>query len=205
MTAWTWMRYSYCWILDGGTLGEIAGCPRGAMVAADYGYEGRFVRLCGAPTRLFGSSKYRGAIWLDGAPLFWFVAVRRSPKDVRVVAVPSRDEWELSGIPVLSKPYWEHCRQVVYGRVTFAPQENRWKTRSGGVVVVTGPTCSSSRPWTEKSRVPLTVDVGGRWHPASVGGLAVGAMGVFIFGLYLRAWLRERKALAGEPPRDMIA
>ena len=49
-----------------------------------------------------------------------------------------------------------------------------------------------------------------RW---AVAGLAVGApappkrrlrrregvMGVFILGLYLRAWLRERKALAGEP------
>ncbi len=40
---------------------------------------------------------------------------------------------------------------------------------------------------------------------ASVGGLAVGAMGCFIFGLYLRRWLGERKALAGEPQRDMIA
>jgi hypothetical protein len=45
----------------------------------------------------------------------------------------------------------------------------------------------------------------GRLTGESVSGLVVGAMGVFIFGLYLRAWLRERKALAGEPPRDMIA
>jgi hypothetical protein len=45
----------------------------------------------------------------------------------------------------------------------------------------------------------------GRFHPASVAGIVVGAMGVFIFGLYLRRWLRERKALAREPQRDMIA
>jgi hypothetical protein len=45
----------------------------------------------------------------------------------------------------------------------------------------------------------------GRFTGASVAGLVVGAMGVFIFGLYLRRWLVERKALAGEPPRDMIA
>ena len=32
-----------------------------------------------------------------------------------------------------------------------------------------------------------------RFHPASVAGLVVGAMGCFIFGLYLRRWLRERK------------
>jgi hypothetical protein len=30
-------------------------------------------------------------------------------------------------------------------------------------------------------------------------------MGCFIFGLYLRRWLIERKALASEPQQDMIA
>ncbi len=44
-----------------------------------------------------------------------------------------------------------------------------------------------------------------RFHPASVAGLVVGAMGCFIFGLYLRGWLRERKALASQPVQDMIA
>jgi hypothetical protein len=44
-----------------------------------------------------------------------------------------------------------------------------------------------------------------RWHPASIAGLVVGAMGVFIFGLYLQGWLRGRKALAGQPGRDIIA
>jgi len=33
-----------------------------------------------------------------------------------------------------------------------------------------------------------------RFHPTSIGGLVVGAMGCFIFGLYLRRWLRERNA-----------
>jgi hypothetical protein len=36
----------------------------------------------------------------------------------------------------------------------------------------------------------------GRYHPASLAGLIVGAMGVSIFVLYLRAWLRERKPAA---------
>ena len=40
---------------------------------------------------------------------------------------------------------------------------------------------------------------------ASVAGLVVGAMGCFILGLYLRGWLRERKALASQPGQDMIA
>ena len=44
-----------------------------------------------------------------------------------------------------------------------------------------------------------------RFHSASIAGLVVGAMGCFIFGLYLRRWLRERKALASQPEQDMIA
>jgi hypothetical protein len=31
-----------------------------------------------------------------------------------------------------------------------------------------------------------------RWHGASITGLVVGAMGVFVFTLYLRTWLKER-------------
>jgi hypothetical protein len=44
-----------------------------------------------------------------------------------------------------------------------------------------------------------------RFTGASVAGLVVGAMGCFIFALYLRRWLRERKALASQPGQDMIA
>jgi hypothetical protein len=42
-------------------------------------------------------------------------------------------------------------------------------------------------------------------HRASIAGLVVGAMGCFIFGLYLRRWLVERKALASQPGQDMLA
>jgi hypothetical protein len=43
-----------------------------------------------------------------------------------------------------------------------------------------------------------------RLHGTSIAGMLVGAMGCFIFGLYLRQWLIDRKALASEPPQDMI-
>ncbi len=44
-------------------------------------------------------------------------------------------------------------------------------------------------------RGPLILDATrSRFHPASIAGLVVGAMGCFIFGLYLRQWLRERRA-----------
>jgi hypothetical protein len=44
-----------------------------------------------------------------------------------------------------------------------------------------------------------------RFHPASFAGLVVGAMGCFIFGLYLRRWLVERPVLASEPGPEAIA
>jgi len=45
----------------------------------------------------------------------------------------------------------------------------------------------------------------GRISPESVAGQVVGAMGLMILGLYLRRWLRARKAFAGESPEGMIA
>jgi hypothetical protein len=44
-----------------------------------------------------------------------------------------------------------------------------------------------------------------RFHSASVAGLVIGAMGCFIFGLYLRRWLCDRKALANGPQQDMVS
>jgi len=42
---------------------------------------------------------------------------------------------------------------------------------------------------------PLWLDTtASRFHPASIAGLVVGAMGCFIFGLYLRRWLAARRA-----------
>jgi hypothetical protein len=42
-----------------------------------------------------------------------------------------------------------------------------------------------------------------RFHGASITGLAVGAMGVAVFVMYLRTWLRERKACL--PPHRQAA
>jgi hypothetical protein len=63
---------------------------------------------------------------------------------------------------------------------------------AGRLYIIRGETDTRPpEPWIQ------TMSVGGsRFHPASVAGLVVGAMGCFIFGLYLRRWLRERKAAA---------
>jgi hypothetical protein len=67
------------------------------------------------------------------------------------------------------------------GRVTGDPLE------------VSGSTCSTM----DDVQYGVYIDTGAsRLHPASVAGLAVGAMGCAVFGLYLRRWLRERE-LAG--------
>jgi hypothetical protein len=42
------------------------------------------------------------------------------------------------------------------------------------------------------------------WEYATAWSVVVGAMGYFIFGLYLRWCLTEREALARQPERDMI-
>ncbi len=42
--------------------------------------------------------------------------------------------------------------------------------------------------------IPVLDTTEGRWHAASISGLVVGAMGVFIFGLAVRHWLKKRRA-----------
>ncbi|MHC5056165.1 MAG: hypothetical protein ACYTKD_15780 [Planctomycetota bacterium] len=47
-----------------------------------------------------------------------------------------------------------------------------------------------------RPQVVLVDTAASRFHPASIAGIVVGAMGCFILALYLRRWLRERKAAA---------
>ena len=60
-------------------------------------------------------------------------------------------------------------------------------------------------PLSPDDQITITLDAASRLHGASIVGLIVGAMGCFIFGLYLRRWLRERKALASTAQPDMLA
>ncbi|GAF89556.1 unnamed protein product, partial [marine sediment metagenome] len=43
-------------------------------------------------------------------------------------------------------------------------------------------------------RIAVLLPVG-RWTGASIAGLVVGAMGVFVFAMAVRHWLRERRAV----------
>jgi len=84
-------------------------------------------------------------------------------------------------------------------------QLGRLARRPDSELVVAGRMLSSGPGVYARFRIPDFDTTASRFHPASVAGIVVGAMGCFIFGLYLRAWLRERKALAGTPQQDMIA
>jgi hypothetical protein len=64
--------------------------------------------------------------------------------------------------------------------------------------------CKSTLPSGQVSSFAFIVD-SHRLCAPSVAGMVIGLMGCALFGLYLRRWLRERKALASEPPGDMIA
>jgi len=45
-----------------------------------------------------------------------------------------------------------------------------------------------------EASLPTIDTTASRLHGASVAGIVVGSMGVFIFGLYLRRWVKERRA-----------
>jgi hypothetical protein len=77
---------------------------------------------------------------------------------------------------------------VFGGSVWFDP---RIATVSRAHLRVAGGAMSRPRARIEDAGVLF---VRGRWNGASVAGLVVGAMGCFIFALYLRRWLQERRA-----------
>ncbi len=74
--------------------------------------------------------------------------------------------------------------------------EGRWQRESlfvGRVRAVS--TVPDGSYYLQSTAMALDATVG-RWHGASITGLVVGAMGVFVFAVYLRHWLRERRTAA---------
>jgi hypothetical protein len=142
MAAWTWMRYSYCWVIDA----RVATRP-----ARDHQYDrwpaGAYVELHSE-----GCAFFSGHIFAPDGPHL--------------------------GI-VLTKQYPGGFRYVHWGRLSCVHGADFGGAMGG-------------------ENVPYMAldNAASRFHPASVAGLVVGAMGCFIFGLYLRRWLREREAAA---------
>jgi len=159
MTAWTWMRYSYCWEVCPCDLFECRcddSSPETRDPSPDLSWRGRYVRIRGRES----GGNY-------------------GPND-SAVAISTRD-----------------CVVHVWFPAPKVKRASGQRGRVVGQVQFDGMTLG----------YPVMVDASAsRLHPASVGGLFVGVMGYLVFRLYLFAWLRERKALAGgksEPqPRE---
>ncbi len=175
MAGWTWMRYSYAWDM----------VPSHLTEAEDRMEQGRWpgeawVRL-------------RGQMWWQETGA---VHEQRHQPPPATPQTGQSLAWCRVADSAASSPVAVLAHRVAE---TEYPSEfvGRATYRLSGFM---GPDAQSLMP------VFVTVDTtASRFHPASVAGLVVGAMGVFIFGLYLRGWLRERKALASEPTQDMIA
>ena len=153
MTAWTWMRFSYCHSMK-----PVEAIEARADLAED--------------------------LWPAGA----YVELDCLDRPIGTEYVPTAD------------PAW-HVKLSGFGENPCARgYRNRWSPTFGSATIIT-----MHNNVSEISYEYIVFEAESRFHPASIAGIVVGAMGVFIFGLYLRAWLRERKALASQPQRDMTA
>jgi hypothetical protein len=183
MTAWTWMKFSYAW--DASPYDLWKALPRCTVGYIDMDsvevfrtrsdIDGPYVRLRGTVTEtgtmpwLEGEYAELNAAMVDAVTGTSSVIVLDDlhGRDFAVVAVVSGEDEQL-------KP--GHRAELV-GRVRYSPHHSRY---------VPG------QSWMPRVFcLPLT-----RFTGESIAGLVVGAMGVFIFGLYLRRWVRERKTAA---------
>ena len=175
MTGWTWMRYSYAWGVTPSVL------IRDSEDADSSPWHGAYISLC-------------GDVWEAGVPCdslprrYWGLQVGEGQRKVRLSRAHAPPGGSFHDLPASAR-YADSVNVGMYAQQREGLQfDGPWLGR------------------VDVSSHMIHVDTeDGRFTGESVAGLVVGAMGCFIFGLYLRAWLRERKALASQPEQDMIA
>ncbi len=183
--AWTWMRYSYAW--------HVTPAGLGALLTAEN----------------LNKRHYKGRLWISGLakhrswPVDSFVRVRAQwldtdpPDDAQLLvdtveggrdylhAIGNSKSWQFT-TDIESAPdpdrRWFGERWF-YGRLV--PDESTYGGPFG--------TLSRAPPGT-----PIVDTQRGRLHGATIAGLVVGAMGVFVFAVALRHWLGERRKLREE-------
>ena len=175
MTGWTWIRYSYAWEMTPERL--LASAQTGELeTLRDY-------FLC---VRSESAMRVRDLVAVGGDPGITLVRLGAGEHVFALTQVPRRLLSARSAIQsTWSREKIDALREL----------QSEWFT-------VRDPT---GRLDIEERRCIWLDATASRFTGASIAGIAVGAMGCFIFGLYLRAWLRERNALASEPQQDMIA
>ena len=166
MTTYTWMRYSYAWELTPEGLGSFTPEYAGLFDIWKPAFRNPTAWPSGSYVRLTESGQ--GGC-LAAEPLYAKASVF---SEEPLYPLSHLKMW--SG---LRAPGDESCIRYFYGRLK--PHQPR-------------PVYGSSHPDLILQGTPIVDTAASRFHPASVAGLVVGAMGCFIFGLYLRRWLRER-------------
>jgi hypothetical protein len=175
MTTWTWMRYSYAWEVDVKTIADYD--TSGSMTRpGSRRFDHRFLSIRGTVVAL------RPALPMITAT--GDISQISSAKFIRL-ADPADENATVSILTEAHGGLTVGSVEACIGRHVACDGRMMLKLESDWVLVEIDATAS-------------------RFTGASIAGLVVGAMGCFIFGLYLRAWLRERKALASQPMQDMI-
>ena len=168
--AWTWMRYSYAWDV---TPSEVASPSSVRPPLMDHPSEGRYVRTAGPLTssvlRAFG--KWNSA-----------TSTLELERLARVGAADSRAYVRLPA----GQTTPAEMTAVLAGRIV-----------ASRTILLADGAHEIPLDHGEKAGYAHIIDTtASRFHPASIAGLVVGAMGVFVFTVALRHWLAERKAVA---------
>jgi len=190
---WTWMRYSYAWDATPRMLLHASGPGH------DRSWEGAYVSIRGQIVSFhFGSSSppVPATAWVQMAQ-----QRTKAEADARLrefqatlkAKVPDREYREFEekyGPDVLLRPAAEAADMEFQIPVRITSDD--WAHRSGRLLwngrVVERPS-------------GLAVDTtASRFHPATIAGLVVGAMGVFVFGAALRHWMHQRKRFGDAAP-----
>ena len=185
MSAWTWMRYSYCWDIS---VRDLPRAPEGVHL----GLAPHLVKADARPSR---EASLR-AVW-PGAVADDRMRHRYVRSKGRVLSVPVPClSIGLGGAREVSIETVDVSDGVGAPLRILVPPARVSPYRVGEDVAFRGRLVLSEFWWVGVAGIaPLSLDTSaGRWHPASVGGLAVGTMGALVFALYLRGWLRGRRS-----------
>ena len=177
MATWTWMRFSYRWDTTVVDLDQkLSGISMGWPEMA-------YIRLDGDMDMIYVRVRGQDERQLRYDPLR---QVYTKAKDT-----PHASVYSLRHVIVKDAPLAPR-----FVDVESIPEE---MSEAGRKKIVVG------RPIYEDAQFKYLDTTASRWTPQTIASLIVGAMGCFIFGLYLRRWLRERRVLARQSEQDMSA
>jgi len=189
MATWTWMRYSYCWDISARVLpSEEVGLDRSPVI---YFHDVETNLVLVHPDAL--QPEWPEAIgdhWLRDR----YVRVKGRAGFRSSMSSVQHDDGTMS--QRVNRTVWVtdgtgSVRMLISSPLDVPYREGEYATFHGKLIP------DVWRWWenlSETSMKPFALDISAsRWHAASVGGLVVGAMGLFVFGLYLRSWLRARR------------